>query len=299
MPIFRPTSDVGDASESDLRSLRVGGLNREYLLHVPPRLSPDRPAPLVFVFHGGSANAPGMERFTRFSELADREGFIAVYPCAVGKHWNDGRETAKFRAHAEKIDDVGFVAAMAESLSGEFAVDADRLFAAGASNGAMLCHRLAAERSDLVAAIAPVMGGMAPAIAARFAPRHPVSVLVVHGTADPIVPYEGGEIGGTASKGLGSVLPTEETVRLWAAHNGCAAATSSEGPAADDGTRVTIATHAGGRRGSTVVLYRIEGGGHTWPGGPQYLPERTIGKTSRAFDATRAIWEFFRTQARA
>lgn len=175
-------------------TIEVGGLTRTYLLHVPPTL-PAGPAPLVLVFHGGGGNGPGTERLTRFSELADRERLLVAYPEGVGRNWYDGREFASgSRAHRERIDDVGFVAAMLDAIARAHAVDPRRIYATGISNGAVFSHYLAAHLSPRIAAIAPVVGGIADPPDAWLRPERPVSVLILQGTTDPLVPYRGGAI---------------------------------------------------------------------------------------------------------
>lgn len=274
-------------------TLEVGGRTRTYLLHVPPTL-PAGPAPLVLVFHGGGGNGPGTERLTRFSELADREGVLVAYPEGVGRNWYDGREfTGSSRAHRERIDDVGFVAALLDAVAHARAVDPRRIYATGISNGAVFSHYLAAHLSPRIAAIAPVVGGIADPPDAGLRPERPVSVLILQGTTDPLVPYRGGAV----AFGRGRIIDTEDAARRWARLNGTAPeprSTVLPAPARDHcgGLRLT---YSGGRDGSEVVLVRLDGGGHTWPGGGQYLPEALIGRVCHDFSATTVIWEFFRT----
>jgi polyhydroxybutyrate depolymerase len=278
-------------------TLEVGGLTRTYLLHVPPTL-PAGPAPLVLVFHGGGGNGPGTERLTRFSELADREGVLVAYPEGVGRNWYDGREFASgSRAHRERIDDVEFVAALLDAIARAHAVDPRRIYATGISNGAIFSHYLAAHLSARIAAIAPVVGGIADPPDAWLRPERPVSVLILQGTADPLVPYRAGAI----AFGRGRIIDTEDATRRWARLNGTATeprptVLPAPGPApGKDHCGGLRLTYSGGRGGSEVVLVRLDGGGHTWPGGGQYLPEGLIGRVCRDFSATTVIWEFFRT----
>ncbi|HLF92783.1 MAG TPA: PHB depolymerase family esterase, partial [Planctomycetota bacterium] len=175
-------------------SLKVGALDRTYILHVPPSLPKDRPAPLVLVFHGGGGQGKQMEGFTGFSALSDKEGFIVGYPDGLEKNWYDGRVVEASRAHREKIDDLAFVDALIDEIGRRHPVDPKRIYATGISNGAFFSHWLAAHRSARIAAIAPVVGGMSPALAESFKPEGPVSVLILQGTEDPLVPYSGGEI---------------------------------------------------------------------------------------------------------
>jgi polyhydroxybutyrate depolymerase len=279
------------ARATQAHTLEVGGLTRSYLLHVPPAL-PAGPVPLVLVFHGGGGNGSGTERLTRFSELADRERLLVAYPEGIGRNWYDGREFTRSRAHRERIDDVAFVTAMLDAIARAHAVDPRRIYATGISNGAVFSHYLAAHLAPRIAAIAPVVGGIADPPDAWLQPAQAVSVLILQGTTDPLVPYRGGAI----AFGRGRIIDTEDAARRWARLNGAApeprpSALPADGEGRCGGLRLS---YPGGRDGSEVVLVRLDGGGHTWPGGAQYLPERLVGRVCRDFDATALIWEFFR-----
>lgn len=277
-------------------TLRSGDLTRSYLLHVPAGLPAAR-APLVLVFHGGGGTPAQTERETRFSELADRERFLVAYPEGIGHGWNDGRGASTIEAQRLDIDDVGFVAALLDDVERRHRVDAGRVYATGLSNGAIFSHTLAIRMAQRFAAIAPVAGGIAAPLGKSFTPAAPVSALILQGTADPLVPYGGGEIKPPWSDSRGAVLATDETVRRWVEHDGCAGSPREERlPDRDphDGCRATRLTFAGGRNGTSVVLYRLEGGGHTWPGSAPRLPRRVVGGVCRDIDGSEVIWEFFR-----
>ncbi len=278
-------------------TLELDGRERSYRLHVPPDLDPRKPAPLVLMFHGGGGEAKGTEAMCGFSPLSDREGFVVAYPDGIGRNWNDGREDPISEAHRKKIDDVAFVAAMIDAIDRAQRIDAARVYATGISNGAIFSHYLAIRMASRIAAIAPVVGGMAEAMRGKFRPARPVSVLVIQGTEDPLVPYDGGGIAGGKR---GRIVSTGEALRLWSEHDGCRAeGATTELPDRDpkDGCRVVRTVWSGGAEGTEVALVRIEGGGHTWPNGTQYLPEAWIGVVCRDFGCE-LIWEFFRAHAR-
>jgi polyhydroxybutyrate depolymerase len=133
-------------------------------------------------------------------------------------------------------------------------------------------------------------------MASVWTPSRPVSVLIVNGTDDPLVPWEGGDIHLGRTK-LGEVLSVADTVKFWVGKDQCASSpviTQLRDKDPADGTKVRKESYGGCQDGAEVVLYAIEGGGHTWPGGPQYLPESIIGRTSREFDASEVIWQFFK-----
>lgn len=285
-------------AETVTGSLSWGGLTRTYRLHLPPVTAQTKPMPLIIALHGGGGNGARMERLTLegFNSLADREGCAVVYPDGLDKHWNDGRQEGRYRAHREKIDDVGFISALIDHLVKERQVDPNRVYVTGISNGAMMSQRLAWELTGKIAAIAPVAGSMPTGLAPCGSPSRPIPVLLINGTADPMVPWTGGEIRFGRLK-LGKVWSVAETVKFWVAHNHCdpnPVITRLPHRGAADGTRVRQEVYGGGREGTEVVLYAIEGGGHTWPQGLRYMPEWFVGKTSQDLEANEVIWSFFK-----
>ena len=269
-----------------VRDLMVGEQYRSYLLHVPPSLDRRQPAPVVLAFHSAAMNGAGMARFSGLSEKADRAGFIAVYPNGTGatpylRYWDAGG------VRGRPSDDVRYVAALLDDLATLVNVDTRRVYATGMSNGAMLCYRLAAELSGRIAAIAPVAGTMA---IESCHPRRPVSVLHFHGTKDGLVLFGGPDE--RTPKNL-KFLSVEDSVRAWAKVNGC-----PETPIIvplpdrfDDGTKVLQHSYGPGREGAEVVLYVVDGGGHTWPGRDPRV--RVLGKSTKEISANDLIWDFF------
>lgn len=281
------------------------GLKRTFKIHVPPSYTGSSKLPLVIALHGRGATGESMILITRkgFNDLADRDEFIVVYPDAIELNWNDGRsdEESRDRAHVENIDDVGFISALIDLLIKDFNVDPGRVYVTGISNGAIMSYRLACEIASRIAAIAPVDGNM-PYMLVKFCKGcGPVPVLAINNINDPVVPFEGGEIYTHFRKRLGKVLSTDDSVSFWVRRNRCsteAVVSRLEDKDPNDGTRVIVKHYPGGEAGTEVFLYAIEGGGHTWPGGFQYLPERIIGKTSRDIDASEIIWSFFKRHSK-
>ena len=278
-----------------------GGRTRTYNVHTPPEL-PTGPVPLVLVLHGALGTGRQMERMSQMSVVADEEGFVAVYPDGIRRVWNDGRNDETLRDRVA-IDDVGFLLAVLDRVGVERPIDTARVFATGISNGAFMCHRLANDHAVRFAAIAPVVGGMSYVVSNEFGPAHPISVYVIQGTADPLVPFNGGDIGFAGSrKARGKILDTRRAVRLWWAHNGCEVEPERSDLAntePDDGCLVRRERWTGGAAGTAVQLDTIDGGGHAWPGGPQYLPKAVIGPVCRDYHASRAIWKFFQDNPRS
>lgn len=260
-------------------------MQRAYVLYVPEHRTARMP--LLLVFHGGGGRGQGMVRLTNFNDLADRYGLIVVYPDGLRHQWNDGR--LPFNNHA---DDVGFVSALIDRVAQQYPVDRKRVYAAGMSNGAMFSQRLGCELASRIAAIAPVSGNMPAWIAPDCRPARPISVIQINGTDDPLVPYNGGNV---ISPRMGKVLSAPDTVAFWAKVDGCKphpATTPLALEAPPDGTSIDRSVYSGCRDGTGVAFYRVNGGGHTWPDGLQYLPRRIIGPASRQLDASETIVRF-------
>jgi polyhydroxybutyrate depolymerase len=279
-------------------TLRHDGLERKYLLYSPPfKLTASDLKPLLLALHGGGGTHRGMIRLTksRFNELADHDGFFVVYPQGIDKAWNDGRGDPVSEAHRRRIDDVGFFRALIEYLVSKHPIDSNRVFVTGISNGGLMSFRLACSLPDKIRAIAPVTASIPSAILPLCRSESTVSLALFNGTDDPLVPYYGGQIT-VFRKQRGEVISTDETIRIWLARNGCAPEprVTTLPDLTKDGTRVTKTEYSKCVAGSKVVLYRIAGGGHTWPGGRRYLPVRLIGRTSRDINACDEIWSFFR-----
>jgi polyhydroxybutyrate depolymerase len=293
-------------ASSQKSSMEFMGLERTFKIYVPVTNEKAVRLPLVIALHGRGGKGRSMILLTRkgFNKLADKDGFIMVYPDGIGKNWNDGRmdEEANDRAHLENIDDVGFISALIDFMIKNYRTDPGRVYVTGISNGAIMSYRLACALSDKITAIAPVDGSIPQMIYHECSPSVPVSVLAINNVDDPLVPYEGGEIyGHFHSVKLGEVLSADESVGFWVKRNRCSVTpVVVEEPDRDpgDGTRVTSKRYLNGNDGTEVILYTVDGGGHTWPGGIQYLPEWLIGKTSKDMNATEVIWAFFKRHSR-
>ncbi len=277
------------------RTLEVGDSERSYLLHVPASARDGSP-PLVVVLHGGDRNSLLPIASVGFTQLADDEGFVVAYPSALVANWNDGREGDFSPEHRDDTDDVGFLGSVVCDVDSLVGIDGARVYFVGVSNGGMMTHRMACERPDLVAAAAMVIAG-APAAMLDCADGPPVAMVTVPGTDDPIMPYDGGQVMGDR----GEVIGAAETVRFWAARNGCDAepvVVERQPVCADDPTRVVEHRFGGCDDGVGVVMYEIRGGGHTWPGWVQYLPVDLIGATNDQMNASSEIWTFLSAHSR-
>jgi polyhydroxybutyrate depolymerase len=269
-------------------TFEFGGLSRTYLVHVPP----GHPTGLVVNLHGGGSNGSQQERLTNFDAIADASGFVVVYPDGIDNNWADGRGASE--PDRRGIDDVGFLTALALKLQNEHGIDPGHVFATGMSNGGFMANRLGCDRADVFAAVAPVAGTLGAGVACN--PSRPVAVLEVHGTADPLVPFGGGTMRGRG--GTSDIVSAPAMVERWRTADGCQGAPATETLAnAGDGTVVHRFASTSCAAGTAVVFYQVDDGGHTWPGGPQYLPKAIIGPTTHAFGASDAIGRFFTAHA--
>lgn len=256
------------------QTIDSGGMARTYILHVPAGYDGSKLTPLVLSFHGFSLNAKFFAPYANFDAVADRSGFIVVTPDATGSpaFWNAA-------AASGATDDVGFVRDLLAKLDGALCIDQARTYAAGYSNGGGMALRLACDVPDRIAAVGVV--------AATYVNcRGDAPLIAFHGTADPIVPFEGGE----DPSGASSIFPSvRRSVSEWARTLGCDGLPLISRPSSE----VEVSTFQRCASGTQdVLLYTIIGGGHTWPGAAA-LPEHIVGMTTQQVDASELMWEFF------
>lgn len=271
------------------------GIERQYLLYTPRgvhRLKGKRP--LVLVIHGGSGTHTGMVDFTRrrFNRLADQHGFYVAFPNAVDKMWNFGKGQIS-ASLKRKVDDRAYFEKLLDDLDSRLPIDPRRVFATGISRGGQACYYLAGQFPHRIRAIAPVTMPLPTYLADECRQGPPIGLAVFNGTGDPAVPYRGGWIE-LFGKKRDQVLSTEETLKIWLQRNGCPNLEPESQRTIDkpgDQTSVTRIQYSCAQ--APVVLYRIENGGHTWPGGGQYLPKKLIGEVCHDIDGATEIWDFF------
>ena len=279
--------------------LPFDGLKRRYIVHVPPGYDGKTPLPVVTMLHGGGGKARGAMTETGWSAKADKENFLAVYPEGVARDpkrhasfvfnpqsWNDGSARPILAAAQKNIDDVGFLNAMLDDLSTRLRVDPRRIYVTGFSNGGSMTFRAGRELAARLAAIAPVSGSD---WLDKPAPARPVPLLYITGTKDPLNPIDGGAIF-IGDKPAGTKPPVRTFIKKWVAMLGCA----PEPHVIYDQDGVHGTAYTACRDHAEVEFYTVAGMGHFWAGGKSHLPERVIGKSSDAINATDLIWEFFR-----
>jgi polyhydroxybutyrate depolymerase len=267
------------------RTLTHDEIERSYILYMPASVNWSQPVSLVFVFHGGTGNAESAIYMSGFHEVADQNGFIVVYPNGTGRlsdnkllTWNGG--TCCGYAQEKNVDDVGFARAIVTDLQSLANIDAKRIYATGMSNGGILTQRLACEATDVFAAVAPVAGTLN---FPQCNPSQPISVIEFHGTGDQHIPYDGG----TGPESLVNVdfASVQGSVGFWTSFNGCAS--QSQTNSFDD---IQHEVWTGCRASTSVELYTVINGGHTWPGS---AGRPDADQPTQTISASQLIWEFF------
>jgi polyhydroxybutyrate depolymerase len=279
-----------------------GGRERTWLTYQPAQLA--EPAPVVFLLPGSGQSAEALRLFTayRFDELADQDGVLVVYAEAweeggvMGPEWNECRKNTPLPAHFENVDDVGYLLWLLGEIADRYTIDRERVYVAGVSDGGQMAYRLATEHPDRFAALAVVVAQQAaPENSNCLAPRGPVSLLVMNGTQDPIIPYDGGIASFYGFGAAGEVQSMEGTLAHWKTVNGIEGEGTSEMlPDLDpnDGSRVRVQRFRS-QAGERIVAYHVIGGGHSIPGGYRGAPEFLLGRVNRDLSGADAIWEFF------
>ncbi|MBX3084909.1 MAG: hypothetical protein KF716_24960 [Anaerolineae bacterium] len=261
--------------QSDER-LTVQGLNRRYLLYIPATYDPKLPTPLVFSIHGFASNPEQQQAYSHWETVADKEPLIVVYPQGTGlpSRWNAGDSSY---IGASTVDDVGFLRQVVATISETVCIDPTRIYVSGLSNGGGMSNRMACQASDMIAAMGSVAGAYSP-VDCKI--TRPVPVIAFHGTTDPIVDYHG-----NASQNFPDIA---SWAKEWAERDGCSLTPAKIAATGDaSGIRYTNC-----KDDAEVVLYTIDDGGHTWPGGG--LEFGFLGKTSKDIDATAVMWDFFK-----
>ncbi len=274
IPATTCTGLSAPAMADDSWTIASGGLMRTLNVHVPSSYDPTAGMPLVLDFHGYTSNGIEEAALSLMNSKADSAGFISIHPEGTDASWNAGACCGL--AVSNMVDDIGFVKDLLDSAATKLCVDAHRIFVTGMSNGGFLSNRVGCELADRVAAIAPVAGvdGMPTCM-----PSRPMPIIHFHGTADPLVPWNG-----DAAEGFISV---PDDFAGWAMRDNCTDAMPATTFSNGDSSCASY-LHCDG--GAQVTLCTVQNGGHTWPGG---TPVPTLGYTTADLSATDAMWSFF------
>ncbi len=271
------------AGDHDI-TVSVDGQDHDAILYVPKSAAGKTNVPVVLVLHGGGGWASQIRKMARMDPVADDKGFIVAYPNGtrgmLGYTWNGGDCCGV--AMNQGVDDVALFRKLIDTLVSKYGADPKRIYATGISNGAIMSHRLACELSDKIAAIAPIAG----AVMVDCKPNRPVPVLFFHGTDDHGLPPAGGTNPRSGSRG--PFPPLSKSIETWSRIDGCPAA----GKETYRKGSVLCTTYGPCNADSEIEYCKINGGGHTWPGGEPIL-EKKLGMTTRDITASAAMWDFF------
>lgn len=252
-------------------------ITRNYRLRLPANHTSTESLPLVINFHGYTSNAFEQEIYSNMNSLGDVERFAICYPNGIQNAWNVGWNFGSM------ADDIGFVSALIDDLIDKYNFDKNRIYACGMSNGGFLSYYLACRLSHKIAAIASVTGSMIPSVIQSCNPQRSMPVMEIHGTADNVVPFDGAQ---------GLAAPVDSVITFWTNNNKCMTGPSliqMPNTNINDGSTVEKYIYSDCQENMEVVLYKIIGGGHTWPGA-----NLIIGATNQDINANVEIWNFFK-----
>ena len=285
------------ASAAAADTIAIGKVTRRYTVRLPDA----KPAPLVIVLHGNTQTGADMITRTGWPAVAKREGFGVVFPDGLNHAWADLRPNnlRAGRVPPHGTDDVAFIAKLVEKLVADGSADPKRIYVTGISNGGAMTMTLVCKRADLFAAAATVVINLTDRSANPCRPSRSVPMLMMNGTADPLVPYKGGR--GTSRYAVDGFWSAEKTLSFWRRNNGCEAtdAAVTELEDADRNDRSTV-TRIDSKcpPGRDVVLYRVNDGGHRMPGSSDArfprLANTFLGPQNHDIDGAETIWAFFK-----
>lgn len=274
------------AQQTITSSFIFGDSLREFKIYLPQAYidNPSVEVPLVLNLHGYGSENWQQEFYGDFRPIADVDNFIICHPNgtfdATGtRFWNVGLFAA-----SSSVDDVGFLSALIDTISTRYSIDDQKVFSTGMSNGGFMSYRLACDLPNKIKKIASVTGSMTPGLFANCTNTNAIPVMQIHGTADPLVPYNGNT----------TMVGIEKVIGYWVNQNGCdsvAVETNvSNDNTEDNSTATRYEFNSNCADNSSVVFYKVDNGGHTWPGSVFLLPNAV---TNLDFSASAVIWKFF------
>ncbi|GBF50100.1 alpha/beta hydrolase family protein [Leptospira ryugenii] len=268
----------------------VDGQTRTYLMHTPKE-GYKMPLPLVVALHGRLGTGSILRKQSRLDELADEKKFIAVFPDGLQRSWADGRGNSP--SDRNQVNDVLFIETLVKELVAEGIVDPKSVFLMGHSNGGFMAQRLALERPKLFRAVVSVSSQLSAFLVERKKQIafHAISIGIMAGTEDPIVPYNGGYVNDG-----GEILGVEDSIDRWLEWNQCdKKAIARSESIQDEGIQYSIDEflYTQCTAETKVKLFRLQSFGHAFPGEKPFFPVRILGNYSQKINGTRLIWEYF------
>ncbi len=298
--LFLTLCNILHAKDLKIKILHEGN-KRSLIIHLPKNYNSNINHPLVIALHGGKGTAKRFNRSTqnRFNELSDKEDFIIVYPQGMYKSWNDNNKRSNYsKARKENINDVGFIEQMTYYLSSKYSIDTSNIFACGISNGGLMSATLAVKLPNQIKAIGMVASNFSQFYLEEIKLNQikPFPIIVIHGTKDPIFPFEEGEISFFEQK-RGVVIGVEKTISFMCdlnknELNGIKSNIEDIDKSDKCNSYRVVYTN---NLNLPVEKIIIINGGHTWPGGVQYLPKKWVGLVTKDFNACDELWRFFKS----
>lgn len=270
---------------------------RYYGAYLPVAYNGTTPWPVVLTLHGGGGNALGTVGFTQMNNVADTANFIVVYPqgTQVGTKCCSWAAGVGSPSDTLGIDDILFFNKLLDTLITQFNVDTNRIYSTGLSQGGYMSQRLACELSNRIAAVAPLCSNLDSLQMISCNPTRPISIMVINGTSDLLVPYNGATF---RNNGWPlTYFPTDTLMNFWALKNGCNIIPISQNlPDTNltDNSTITKFQYSNCNCNVQTILYRVNGGGHTWPGVENTFYELLAGETNEDVHASADIWNFFK-----
>jgi polyhydroxybutyrate depolymerase len=275
-------------AQDEFHTLTFEGLERTYLIHVPPSYDAQTPVSLLLMLHGRGGDGEKISALTNFSKLADEKNFIVLYPDGLDNQWNYVKDVPGFSKM--KQDDTAFLLELLDEVSSQYSIDEKRVYVAGFSNGGFMTQRLACDAPERFAAFASVAAAGFGGMPELCKTPSPLSMVFIHGTLDAVIPWQGLVRGNSYM-----LAPVSETLAFWSQYASC------EGEVVDTAlphkgdspeTSVTLFT-VGCADDNELLLYAVQGGGHNWPGVEGIIPQEFAGNVTMDIQASSVIWEFF------
>lgn len=272
-------------------------VTRSYLLYLPASYQQGTALPLLLALHGRSGNGQRMARLTAFNPRADKHGFIVLYPQGIENQWN---YLHGLSASHQQPNDPDFLLKLVDAVTDRYSIDTRRIYVTGISNGGFMAQRLACDAPDRFAAFASVAAGGYAVMPNACNNGGPVNMLYMHGTADTKVPWRGLGIQDESGKRQLVAMSISNSVKFWSARNRCSPDVDSrelppQGDSPGTSVRILAASECAG--GSEVILFAILGGGHNWPGVPDFIPAAIAGAVNLDVHASDVIWSFFSSKS--
>lgn len=269
--------------------IKVDGKERSYVLYIPKGYYlNDKDLPLLIAIHGRLGTGNQLMKASGFNKIADMEDFIVVYPDGYRRGWADGR--GETPSDKEGINDVKFITMLIDKLLDKYRIDSNKIFVCGHSNGGAMSHRLGFDISDRIAGIAPVGANVSSDMVKNFSSKRQIPVLLINGTADEFIPFEGGE-----GKSTGYIYPpVMDIFNKWKEFNGCEEDVSPDTVDKHDDGTVALIYNFDNCTSKPVKLIKILDAGHSYPGGEPDLPQWLVGRYTKEINASEEIWKFFK-----